>query len=248
MLGKFSFTDSLRGIDFYGPDPANEVSVSISGSVESTGTVIALGTSSLDGELTTSLSSLKISLGESSMDSTSVTLAAFIEILLSPEITISSSATLNFIGGIKFSPSLVEDTQSIRPLLVIDGIPISEHGRTFNESIFHSYVETKNWDARLRRYYRRTNGRKTFSISWTYLPGEREFTADLRFGRNKIKELAQDPDVHILKIRNIDTDGLTPYSEDEYNVLVISYTETLLRRDENQNVYFWDCSLELEEV
>jgi hypothetical protein len=47
---------------------------------------------------------------------------------------------------------------------------------------------------------------------------------------------------------NIDSDGTTPYSEEEYNVIVKNYSETLRRRDLVGSEYWWDCSLELEEV
>ena len=80
------------------------------------------------------------------------------------------------------------------------------------------------------------------------LPGERENTVDQRFGRNKIKEIARDPDTHTLKVLNLDSDGTTPYTETEYTVLVRGYSEKLIRRDISNNMYFWDCSIQLEEV
>jgi hypothetical protein len=46
----------------------------------------------------------------------------------------------------------------------------------------------------------------------------------------------------------MDETGTTPYSETSYNVLVKDYSETLIRRDIPNDVYFWDCSMSLEEV
>lgn len=291
MAGKFSFTQSLRGIDFYGPDqtgnpvlisistnlvatpdiyypPANPASISITSDLQSDGTKVAIGSSSPSASATLVAVATEIVLGASSIDSQSsisaigtriqngqsiidgiaFVLSSGIAVIPMGEVLISSSATVDNLGFIRFSPSIVEDTQSIRPFLVIDNIPLSEHGRTIDESLIHSFIEVKNWDALKSRFYKRTNARRSFKISWTYLPGEREFTADRRFGRNKVKEIAEDPDLHILKIRNIDTNGVTPYTEDEYSVLIKSYNEKLLRRDEINGVYYWDCSMELEEV
>ena len=71
---------------------------------------------------------------------------------------------------------------------------------------------------------------------------------DLKFGRDKIREIASDPDVHILKFLEMDSDGTTPYTETEYNVIVKNYNETLIRREVGTGMYLWDCTLDLEEV
>lgn len=141
-----------------------------------------------------------------------------------------------------------EDVRNARTLLVIDDKPLSEHNRKLTSTIIRSFAENRNWSSNRSRYYRTAGARRTFSINWTFLPGEREDTADLRFGRNKIQSIASDPDIHQLKILNFDTDGETPYSEDTYEVIVTNYSENLIRRDISNGVYLWDCSLELEEV
>ncbi|MGA1762719.1 MAG: hypothetical protein ACO397_05950 [Gammaproteobacteria bacterium] len=248
MSSKFSFTQSLRGVDFYGSEAVNPAFISSSSNFTASGAVIKYSSVAINIESSANQTGTSIVLGQSLMTGTAFTVSAMITIEISDVLLISSSGSLKVVGIVKFSPLLIEDTQSIRPFITIDDVPISEHGRTFNESFIYAFIETKNWDSKINRYYKRSNARRSFSLSWKFLPGEREATADLRFGRNKVKEISQDPDIHTLKIKNIDTDGLTPYSEDEYTVLVKSYSEKLLRRDEINNVYYWDCSLELEEV
>ena len=75
-----------------------------------------------------------------------------------------------------------------------------------------------------------------------------EKTVDTRHGRDYIASVSEDPDVHVLKVINQDQNGLTPYTETSYNVFVRSYSETLIRRDLSDGVYYFDCSLTLEEA
>jgi hypothetical protein len=85
-------------------------------------------------------------------------------------------------------------------------------------------------------------------MSWSWLPNSINYTVDGNSGRDFIKRVAEDPRHHVLKIINMDETGTTPYSETSYNVLVKDYSETLIRRDIPNDVYFWDCSMSLEEV
>jgi hypothetical protein len=85
-------------------------------------------------------------------------------------------------------------------------------------------------------------------MSWSWLPNSINYTVDGNSGRDFIKKIAEDPRHHVLKIINMDETGTTPYSETSYNVLVKDYSETLIRRDIPNDVYFWDCSMSLEEV
>jgi hypothetical protein len=73
-------------------------------------------------------------------------------------------------------------------------------------------------------------------------------TVDTRHGRDYIASISEDPSVHVLKVINQDQNGLTPYTETSYNVFVRSYSETLLRRDLSNGVYYFDCNLTLEEA
>lgn len=150
---------------------------------------------------------------------------------------------------IRLSPSYIDDT-SIRTLFTLDGKPLTNHNRIFDSSISPLFIETKNWNNRSNRYYKRatSSGRRTFNLSWTMLPNSLEDTVDLRHGRDFLNSIAEDPDSHVLKVLNQDENGLTAYTETSYTVFVRSYSETLVRRYINEGVYLYDCSLSLEEV
>jgi hypothetical protein len=150
---------------------------------------------------------------------------------------------------IRLSPSYIDDT-SIRTLFTLDGKPLTNHNRVFDSSISPLFIETKNWNNRSNRYYKRatSSGRRTFNLSWTMLPNSLEDTVDLRHGRDFLNSIAEDPDSHVLKVLNQDENGLTAYTETSYTVFVRSYSETLVRRYINEGVYLYDCSLSLEEV
>lgn len=148
-----------------------------------------------------------------------------------------------------FNPSRI-DSSLIRSLLLIDGKPISEHNRTFDESLSYKFIENKNWNNKKLRYYKNSSqaGKKTFNINWKFLPNFRDNTVDYRYARDYLKMIANDPDVHILKIINQDETGANAYTETSYNVFVSSYSETLIRRDLSNGVYYFDCSITLQEA
>ena len=162
-------------------------------------------------------------------------------------IRLVSRANIN--PPVRFSPSFI-DYSSIRTFLILDDKPLTNHNREFDVSIAPSFIENKNWHNKKNRYYKRASesGRKTFSLSWRFLPNFMEKTVDTRHGRDYIASVSEDPDVHVLKVINQDQNGLTPYTETSYNVFVRSYSETLIRRDLSDGVYYFDCSLTLEEA
>lgn len=190
----------------------------------------------------------QVRLAAANLDQTAFVFAVVSETLLA-NISIGISSRFLIAGATCFNASRSgEDVRTPRTLIVIDDLPLSEHNRKMTSGVVRSFVENVNWESSKNRYYKNSSGRRTFDISWSYLPGERDDTADLRFGRNKIQSIASDPDVHTVKILNFDTDGENPYSEDSYTVMVTGYSENLIRRDVSNGVYLWDCQLQLEEV
>ena len=142
------------------------------------------------------------------------------------------------------------DASIYRTLVLLDGKPLTIHNRKLDMGIDQIFTETVNWNNRKTRYYKSNSraGRRTFNMSWSWLPNSINYTVDGNSGRDFIKKVAEDPRHHVLKIINMDETGTTPYSETSYNVLVKDYNETLIRRDIPNDVYFWDCSMSLEEV
>lgn len=146
--------------------------------------------------------------------------------------------------------SLRVDSGLIRTLLIIDNKPITDHGRLMDESLNFKYVENQNWNNKRFRYYKnQTNaGKKVFNISWKFLPNFREKTVDNKYSRNFLKQISEDSDIHVLKIINQDESGSNAYTETSYNVFVTNYSESLIRRDIVDGVYYFDCSMTLEEA
>jgi len=223
-------------------------SIVISSNVSAVALKFAKGSSSTSGSGDLSATALEILLAGAALDQTVFVTTIGREILGAAS-SINISTRVLWAGATAFNASRTgEDVRTPRTLVVIDNMPLSEHNRKMTTNVVRSFVENVNWESSKSRYYKNANGRRTFDISWSYLPGERDDTADLRFGRNKIQSIAADPDVHTVKILNFDTDGETPYSEDSYTVMVTGYSENLIRRDVSNGVYLWDCQLQLEEV
>jgi hypothetical protein len=222
--------------------------VEIQSSSEAVGIRIAKSTSIVNISSTVEASLLIIRIGKSNIGiQSSVGIAA-------GEINFGSSSVsiisrTNVTTPIRFSPSFI-DYSSMRTLLILDDKPLTNHNRELDVSLSPSFIENRNWNNRKNRYYKRASGsgRKTFSISWRFLPNFMEKTVDTRHGRDYISTISEDPDVHVLVVVNHDQSGLTPYTETTYNVFVRSYSETLLRRDLIDGVYYFDCNLVLEEA
>lgn len=155
-----------------------------------------------------------------------------------------------FVNMIRFKANGSIDTSNYQTLFVIDGSPLTNQGRTFSSDQSQVIIENKNWNNQKSRYYKRSGsaGRKTFTLAWTFLPNSRQDTIDRRHARDFLKGIANDPDVHTLKMINDDSNNTTPYTETQYQVFIKDYSETLLRRDLINGVYYWDCNMTLEEV
>jgi DNA-dependent RNA polymerase auxiliary subunit epsilon len=179
------------------------------------------------------------------MEITVDAIAAWID-FVGIDINISSSVLVEVL---RFSPGFV-DSSSIITLMILDDKPITNHGRTLNSSISPVFTQNENWNNRKSRYYRRSGngGKRTFSVNWEMLPNYRNKTVDNRYARDFISSVANDPDVHVLKIINQDTSGLTPPTETTHYVYVANYSESLVRRDLVDDVYYFNCDLVLEEA
>jgi hypothetical protein len=168
---------------------------------------------------------------------------ATIRIVLLPNANVSAKF-------VKFSSVSGVDTSSIRTLLLLDGKPLTNQNRTLNISSMPVFIENRNWAGNSSRYYKNqaSADKKSFSINWSFIPNFREKTVDERHSRDYLRKLSLDPDVHELRIINQDSDGVTPYTETVYNVFIKDFSENLIRRDIVDNVYYFDCSIALEEA
>jgi len=222
-------------------------SLSASASVSVQAIKYAYALSDVSGDSDVVPTSIKIAYAQAALDGIAFNVIVGKEILLA-KIIIAATSSLFVNTPVRFGDNIVEDVGLIRTLLLINDKPITEHNRKLSNTINHSTFENSNWSGRRSRYYKTSSGRKMFSLSWSMLPGTRFNSVDSNFARNYISEVGSDPDVHSLKILKMDSDNTTPYSEEDYNVIVRNYSETLVRRDLVGDEYYWDCQLELEEV
>jgi hypothetical protein len=206
-------------------------------------------TVSINPSLTASGVATKVIEAEVSINGMLTTVSAFKEISFL-RVSINALVPNLLVNLIRFKANGVIDTSNYQTLFVIDGSPLTNQGRTFSSDLSQVIVENKNWNNEKSRYYKRSGsaGRKTFTLAWTYLPNSRQDTVDRRHARDFLKGIANDPDVHVLKMINDDSDDTTPYTETQYQVFIKDYSETLLRRDLINGVYYWDCNMTLEEV
>lgn len=190
---------------------------------------------------------IEILYAQAVLDGTAFNVTVGKEILLA-KITIGIESAFLALMPTRFSDNIVEDTQIIRTLVLIDNKPITEQTRSLASYILQPNIQNSNWKNARNRYYKSSSGRRGFSLSWTMIPNSREQTVDLKFARDLINQIGSDPDTHTIKILNMDSSGTTPYTQDEYNVIVKNYSESLIRRDLVGGEYWWNCNLELEEV
>jgi hypothetical protein len=218
-------------------------------SSSASGFKIAYSSTSIESSLDMSPSAHEILNASVSISGVALTLLVFKKIV-SAKINISALTPNLLINLIKFKTNGGIDTSNYQTLFVLDNSPLTNQGRTFSSDLSQVFLENKNWNNSKSRYYKRSNssGRKTFTLTWTYLPNSRQDTIDRRHARDFLKAIAKDADIHTLKMINDDSNDETPYTETEYQVFIKDYSETLLRRDLINGVYYWDCNMTLEEA
>lgn len=271
---KIAFTSSAPSIDLtVSPSSIKiakaETSISSTASVSVSAIEIQQALSVASGELSTTVSGQSIKKASTSINASltasvsaheilkaAVSINAMLTTVLIPTEINFATASISaltpslFVNMIRFKANGTIDTSNYQTLFVIDGSPLTNQGRTFSSDLSQVIVENKNWNNEKSRYYKRSGsaGRKTFTLAWTYLPNSRQDTVDRRHARDFLKGIANDPDVHTLKMINDDSNNTTPYTETQYQVFIKDYSETLLRRDLINGVYYWDCNMTLEEV
>ena len=164
----------------------------------------------------------------------------------SSSISLTSKALVSSIDILRSGTN--EDSRDIKPFFVLDGVPLSEHNKTTSFFETPKYIINNNWSGGKGVYFRTSKTKRSISIDWSFLPGKRDNTVDFHAGRDVLKALCSDQRSHTLKIRNLDTNGLTVHTNEEYNVVVMDYSETLVRRDLNNDEYYWNCSISLQEL
>jgi len=153
---------------------------------------------------------------------------------------------------IKFSNSATTDMSIIRSLLMLDGVPLTNQNRKLAVDATPIYIENLNWQGDASRYYKNSAAnsaaKRVFNLQWSFIPNYENKTVDLRASRNYLNKKSKDGDVHTLTIIKQDDSGTSPYTEENVDVLITNYSENLIRRDLVDNVYYFDCTMSLQEV
>jgi hypothetical protein len=226
--------------------------VNLSGdtSVSTSAIKTAFGATQLSGNASLSVNATRIKLlsailsGQSNLSVIGKTVLITIRI---PNVFGNTNVTAR---AIKFSDNFDPDTTLIRTLLILDSRPLTNQSRTLSVSKAPIFVENINWAGDSSRYYKNSSnaGKRKFDIRWSFIPNYSNKTVDLNESRNYIKQLANDPDIHTLTIVKQDENGNDVYSEENLSVIISGFNENLIRRDLADGVYYFDCSLTLEEV
>lgn len=241
-------TGLVRGYDFFLGGERTQVFMSGTGTITIVGTKIAKASVSFSASSSVTFSNPTV-IAQAQVTFNGVgTFYPIAAALVTAQVAFAGTSSFSARAPIRFAPGVIEDLTNLRPLFILNGKPLTEHNRTMDSAVIQSYKENVNWKTQRRRYYQRSGGRKSFSISWTSVPGKKSQTVDTNYGRDYIKEMAEDGDVHTLEVLNFDTNGTTPYTSSTYNVVTKSYNETLLRRDLPNDMYLWNCTIEFEEV
>lgn len=137
-------------------------------------------------------------------------------------------------------PAIQNQQTDLVHLIVMDGEEITEHGRSTSISTIQSGSDIELNRGITKRYVKKN--KKSFSISFKYLPTSHEKTVDGRKGRDYLLSLSNKKDSILFKIK------LNPSSDyTEYECYINSYSERLIRRDIPSQCAYYDVSMEIEE-
>ena len=155
-------------------------------------------------------------------------------------------------------------------LMRLDNNPITEQNRKFGISEkFNSVSTVSRADGNTNRFFPTDYNKKVFKFTWKFIANDKQGNFDFLNGRDYLKSVADADSIHTLGLRSatssvFDADG-------DYSVVVKSYSENLVRRavvtdtvdgvvsddaeigtplnsDSKYGKYFWDVTMEFEEV
>ena len=126
------------------------------------------------------------------------------------------------------------------PALVrFDDTDITDQGRTFSEGRDERAVSNNTANGTIKKYI--IAEKRTWSLSWSYIPQLSTDTYDEKGARDTIKALAMIGDPITLRVRN-------SYGEEYvYTVWIEDYDEKVVRRDFVTNIFLYDVNLSLKE-
>lgn len=217
------------------------------GSVAATVTAIKQATSAPSVATTATVVGTKIVPATSSISGMNVVVAVGKEFLYAAA-SIAAQCSFSVSDILRITPS-VRYPGSFVAQIILDNRPLTAQNRKFDYSVAQPKIEKINWNSKKSRYFKsQTTGKATFKLSWDWLPSKRKDTLDKREARDYIKDIANDLDSHVLKLISYGENPEDLPIETSYNVLIKSYNEDIIRRDLVNDIYFYTCNIEMEEV
>ena len=128
----------------------------------------------------------------------------------------------------------------------LNGRELTAQNRTYKADINIKAKTVVLASGNIRRYYNRSP--QTFSLNYTYLPGPDAMTVDGKAARDYLYTIASTGS-------NASVEYLPDYTSDQSDfdyktarVIVKGYKETVLRRDEVNGCYYYNLSIQFEEL
>ena len=129
-------------------------------------------------------------------------------------------------------PAIQNQQTDLLAFLSINSTEITEGGRTYGSSTFQSVSDVETISGRVKRFYKQN--KKVMTISFPYLAANSDKTVDGREGRDFLYNLAMNSPVVSVSYKDQPDQPIK-----NFNGYISSYTESILRRDiQNQCIYY----------
>jgi hypothetical protein len=136
--------------------------------------------------------------------------------------------------------------QTVKSFFKVNGQELSAHNREFSSSMNFVTKDQVLASGNSRRYIMRVP--EKYTLTYKYLPGPSGMTVDGQGARDYMFNLAN-------LGQNVTVEYLPDYTSDqddfEYKSIrarIRSYSESLIRRDENNGCYYYNLSISFEEL
>lgn len=130
---------------------------------------------------------------------------------------------------------------SINALIKLNGIEITEHGRTYSRNSNFENYDLELASGHTRRFYKEVDG--IFNFSWRYLPDKTSSTIDGRASRNYINSIVESGANVLLEIKETHDGEFAVYE-----CMITEYTEVMLRNHLQSQCRYYDVSLNMESL
>lgn len=137
-------------------------------------------------------------------------------------------------------PAIQNQDTGLTHLIVIDGEEITEHNRKFSEIFNQTGSDVDLARGIIKRYIQKN--KRTFNLSFLYLPSIVEHTVDGRKAQSYLKEKSNKKGTVSVSLK---VDPSEPFKT--YTCYFDAYSETLVKRDIATGCSYYDVSITLME-